>query len=440
LNLGPWTGVALALVLIALNGFFVAAEFALAKVRATQLEPLVQRGDRRARLAAHMLRNLEAYLPTTQLGVTLASIGLGWVGEPAVAALLRPAVLWVPGATETLVHTVSFTIAFLVVSMLHILFGELVPKSVAIRRPEGTSTWIAVPLYLFSRVALPITWVMHRSANGLLRMAGLAGAGGHALPHSEDELRLLLASHRAVHIAEHKRDLLENVLELSDRVARQVMVPRSDVVYLSTESPMAVNLELARTSGHTRFPLCDGDLDRVVGIVHIKDLFRAAEPPRDLRKVARPVQFVPETTPLDTLLTRMRKERLHLAAVIDEYGGVAGVVTLENVIEEIVGPIQDEFDAEKPELVARGGGVYQVSGAMLVVDLEDELELEVSDRDEDTIGGVVLSELGRRPRVGDRAEVGPLRLEVLEVQGNRIRALRVTVDPALAAPPSDEPR
>ncbi len=427
MNLSPWAGVVLAIVLIAVNGFFVAAEFALAKVRLTQLEPRVRLGERRAKLAAHMLRNLEAYLPTTQLGVTLASIGLGWVGEPALAEILRPAILLVPGATETLVHSISLAVAFVIVSMFHIVFGELLPKSVAIRRPEGTSTWVAVPLYLFSRISLPVTWVMHRAANGLLRAMGFAGPSEHAHPHSEDELRLLLASRRAVRISDHKRDLLENVLELSERVARQVMVPRADVVYLSTQRSLAQNLELARTSGHTRFPLCEGDLDKVLGIVHIKDLFRAATMPEDLANVARPVQFVPETTPLDMLLARMRAERLHLAAVIDEYGGVAGIVTLENVIEEIVGPIQDEFDFEKPELVAKGDGVYQVSGAMLVVDLEDELELEISDRDEDTIGGVVLSELGRRPRVGDRVGVGPLELEVLDVQGNRIRSLRLTV-------------
>jgi len=191
---------------------------------------------------------------------------------------------------------------------------------------------------------------------------------------------------------------------------------------------------LARETGHTRFPLCEGDLDRIVGLIHIKDLFRAGEAPSDLRRIARPVPFVPETTPLDKLLARMRAERLHLAAVVDEYGGVAGIVTLENVIEEIVGPIQDEFDTEKPELVRKGDGVYQVSGSMLVLDLEDELGLEVSDRDEDTLAGVVLSELGRRPRVGDRVEVGPLKLEILEVQGNRIRSLRLEI-----ATPAEEP-
>jgi CBS domain containing-hemolysin-like protein len=218
------------------------------------------------------------------------------------------------------------------------------------------------------------------------------------------------------------------------------MVPRADVVDLSTTRSMEENMEIARRAGHTRFPLCEGDLDRVVGIVHIKDLFRAETPPEDLRRLARPVPFVPETTPLDKVLARMRGERHHLAAVVDEYGGVAGIVTLENVIEEIVGPIQDEFDAEKPELVAKGDGVYQISGAMLVVDLESELGLEVSDRDEDTVGGVVLSELGRRPRVGDRVAVGPLALEVLEVQGNRIRTLRLAVAAAAAAPPGENDR
>lgn len=207
------------------------------------------------------------------------------------------------------------------------------------------------------------------------------------------------------------------------------MVPRADVVYLSTTRSLEENLALARRSGHTRFPLCDGDLDRIVGLIHIKDLFRAEAAALDLRRMARPLKFVPETTALDRLLARMRAERLHLAAVLDEYGGVAGIVTLENVIEEIVGPIQDEFDAEKPELVDKGDGTYQVSGAMLVVDLEDELGLELSDRDEDTIAGVVLSELGRRPRLGDRVELAGVRLEVLEVQGTRIRSLRLTRPP-----------
>src|SRR5262249_24348068 len=206
--------------------------------------------------------------------------------------------------------------------------------------------------------------------------------------------RLLLATSRGTHLPELKRDLLDNVFELTHRVARQIMVPRADVVYLTTTKSLEENLRLARSSGHTRFPLCDGDLDRVLGLVHIKDLCRSTEPLTSLRERAREISFVPESLTLDRLLKRMRGERVHLMAVLDEYGGVSGIVTLENVIEEIVGPIQDEFDVERPELVDLGAGRYQVQASMLVEDLEKTLEIEFSDRDEDTIGGVVLSELG----------------------------------------------
>lgn len=430
LQLEPWVGLGLGLLLVALNGFFVAAEFALAKVRPTQIEPHAQRGDQRGRVGANMLRHLDAYLSATQLGITLASIALGWVGEPAFAWIVRPLVERLPGASPALVHSISLTASFVAVSILHIIFGELVPKSIAIRAPEATTLWTSIPLYLFYWIAFPAIWLLNRTANGFLRLVGVQPASEHELAHSEDEVRLLLASDQSSRLSESKRDLLTNVFALSERVARQVMVPRSDVVFLSTARPLEENLALARRTGHTRFPLCEGELDRILGVVHIKDIFRADQLPADLRQVARPVKFVPETIKLDQLLARMRSERLHLAAVVDEYGGVSGLITLENVIEEIVGPIQDEFDAERPELVDRGDGVYQVSGAMLVLDLEDELGLEISDRDADTIAGVVLSALGRRPRLGDQVELAGISLEILEVQGTRIRSLRLRVPPA----------
>ena len=425
LTLDPWTGLAVGLLLVALNGFFVAAEFALAKVRPTQIEPHSQRGDRRGKVASLMLRQLDAYLSATQLGITLASIGLGWVGEPAFAWILTPLIRLIPGATDALVHSISLTASFAFVSVLHIVFGELVPKTIAIRSPAATALWTSLPLYLFYWSAFPAIWALNKTANGILRLVRIQPASEHEIAHSDEELRLLLASRHSARLSDSKRDLLDNVFELFERVARQVMLPRSDVVYLSTQKSLAENLDLARKSGHTRFPLCDGELDSIVGVVHIKDLFRAGQPPEDLTRVARPVKFVPETIPLDRLLARMRTERLHLAAVLDEYGGVSGIVTLENVIEEIVGPIQDEFDAERPELTDKGGGIYQVSGAMLIVDLEDELGIEISDRDSDTIAGIALSAIGRRPRVGDRVELPGIVLEVLEVQGNRIRSLRL---------------
>ena len=433
----PMWGLIIGFLLVLLNGFFVAAEFALVKVRPTQLDPYVGRGDRRGKIARHMLRHLDAYLSASQLGITLASLALGWVGEPAFGWIVEPLVRRVPGASPEMVHSATLTLAFLLITALHIVIGEQAPKSLAIRKSERTSLWIAYPLYAFYKLTYPIIWLLNRASIGLLHLFGLQPAADSELQHSEEELRLLLSASQMGHQTQLKRELLDNVFELSLRLARQVMVPRADVVYLSTRRSVEEDLQLARTSGHTRFPLCEGDLDKVIGMVHIKDLFRAERPITSLKEVCRDIGFVPETLTLDRLLKRMRAERVHLAAVLDEYGGVSGIVTLENVIEEIVGPIQDEFDTEKPELVKKGENVYQVSGAMLVVDLEDELRLEISDRDEDTIAGVVLSELGRPPKVGDRVEVGPLALEVLEVDKNRARTLRATVSPAAAVPAED---
>jgi CBS domain containing-hemolysin-like protein len=296
---------------------------------------------------------------------------------------------------------------------------------------------IAFPLYAFYKLTYPAIWVLNHTANRLLKLVGIAPASEGELAHDEEELRLLLASSHANQLSAEKRDLLDNIFQLSHRMARQIMIPRQDVIYLSTSRSLAENLRIARRSGHTRFPLCEGDLDHVVGLVHIKDLFRRERPLSSLKEVARDIAFVPETLELDRMLKRMRTERFHMAAVIDEYGGVSGVVTLEDVIEEIVGSIQDEFDVEKPELQAQGDGVYEVSGGMLVEDLEEALGVEFSERDEDTIGGVVLSELGRNPQEGDRVELGPVTIEVLEFQLNRVNTVRVTVHQPATVPPED---
>jgi CBS domain containing-hemolysin-like protein len=437
-ELTPGWGMALGLLLVALNGFFVAAEFALVKVRPTQLEPLIGEGSRRARMARHMIRHLDAYLSATQLGITLASLALGWVGEPAFSWLVRPAVSLVAGNNPDLVHTVSLTISFLVITVLHIVLGEQAPKTLAIRRAEETALLISFPLYAFYKITYPAIWLLNHSANRLLRLIGVTPASEGELVHDEEELRLLLSSSKESQISTQKRELLDNIFELSHRMARQIMLPRQDVVYLSTQRPLAENLRLARRSGHTRFPLCEGDLDHVIGLVHIKDIFHRERPLTSLPEVAREIAFVPETLELDRLLKRMRTERFHLAAVIDEYGGVSGIVTLEDVIEEIVGSIQDEFDVEKPELVEKGEGVYQVSGGMLVEDLEEALGVELSERDEDTIGGVVLSELGRNPAVGDCIPLGPVTIEVLEVQLNRVATVRITVHQPETVPREEE--
>ncbi len=436
--ISPAWGLFIAVVLVFLNGFFVAAEFALVKVRPTQIEPYVAQGQRRALVAKHMVRHLDAYLSATQLGITLASLALGWIGEPAFAWIIEPVVTRFVGDNPALLHSVALTISFLVITILHIVLGELAPKSIAIRKSEGTTLVIALPLFFFYKITYPAIWLLNHMANSLLRLLKIAPVSESELAHDEEELRLLVSSSHASHLSLQKRELLDNVFELSHRVARQIMLPRQDVVYLSTDRPIAENLRTARRSGHTRFPLCEGDLDHVIGVIHIKDLFRRERPVAALQEVAREIAFVPDTLELDRLLKRMRTERFHLAAVIDEYGGVSGVVTLEDVIEEIVGQINDEFDVEKPELQKRDDGIYEVSGGMLIEDLEDELDLELSDRDEDTIGGLVLSELGRNPAVGDRIELGPLVIEVLEVHLNRVNTVRITVRQPATVPENNE--
>jgi CBS domain containing-hemolysin-like protein len=434
----PGWGMILGLVLVVLNGFFVAAEFALVRIRPTQLEPYVAEGVRRARLARHMTRHLDAYLSATQLGITLASLALGWVGEPAFSWLVRPLIAPLAADNPDLVHSISLGLSFLVITILHIVLGELAPKSIAIRKTEGTALLISFPLFFFFKLTYPAIWLLNHTANRLLKLIGIPPAGEGELVHDEEELRLLLSSSKDSQIPLQKRELLDNIFELSHRIARQIMLPRQDVVYLSTERPLAENLRTARRSGHTRFPLCDGDLDHVIGLLHIKDIFHRERPLTALTEVAREIAFVPETLELDRLLKRMRTERFHLAAVIDEYGGVSGIVTLEDVIEEIVGSIQDEFDVERPELVEKGDGVWVVSGGMLVEDLEEALEIEISERDDDTIGGVVFSELGRNPAVGDQVELGPATVEVLEVQLNRVATLRVVVHPRETVPQDED--
>ncbi len=424
-------GLTLGLFLVGLNGFFVAAEFALVKVRPTQIAPHVE--TLRGRMAQRMIDHLDAYLSATQLGITLASIGLGVVGEPAVNRLLQPLFELVPNMPEEATHSISLIVAFAIISMFHIVLGELAPKSLAIRRPEPTSLWVALPLWAFYWATYPGIWVLNLMANAFLRIFGIEPVGHGELAHSEEEIRRLLASEEDTELSEPKRELLDNVFELSDRNARQVMVPRTEVVYMDATEPIEANLDVARRSGHTRFPLCEGDLDQLIGLVHIKDLFIAEEPPTSLRDIARQTFAVPETLSLDQLLSRMRHEHVHMAAVVDEYGGVAGIVTLENVLEEIVGEIQDEFDAEVPEFVRLEDGGYRVLGGMLIDDLEDELGIDIADaREEDTVAGIALSELGRTAEEGDAVEAGRLRLEVEEVDGNRIVTLRVDVLPEQA--------
>ena len=411
------------------NGFFVAAEFAIVKVRPTQLDELVAKGSSRARMARFLTKHLDAYLSATQLGITLASLALGWIGEPAFARILEPFFLrygtWAPAIS----HTISTTVAFTLISVLHIVFGELAPKSIAIQRAVGTSLWIAHPLRFFYWLMFPAIWFLNGISNWILRLIGIRPASDHEMAHSQEELRMILAmSERAGVLSEENLEIIEGVFQFSRRTARQIMVPRTDVTVLSTTLSVEDNLEIIRTTRHTRYPLCEGDLDKTVGMVHVKDLFLAQlrGPGRQLAELKRDVLFIPENTTVENVLRQFIENRTHLAIVVDEFGGASGIVSMENITEELFGQIQDEFDRERPEIEPIADGRYRVRGDYLIEDLRDRLKIDLGNPDEETVGGYVVARLGREVRRGDRVAMGNLNLRVLEAEKYRVRWVLAT--------------
>ncbi len=419
-----------AFLLVAVNGFFVASEFSLVKIRKTRIEELVQKGSRRAGIARELVSRLDEYLSTTQLGITIASLGLGWIGEPAFARLFQPFFHNVGRLQTVLAHSVAATAAFLLITFMHIVLGELAPKSLAIQRTERILLWVSAPLRWFHRISYPFIWALNGAANLSLRIFGLSPVAEYERVHSEEELRMILAHSLALGVLDREESqMLERVFEFGDRSVRQVMVPSMEVVYLDIQKSVEENLEIARTHRHTRYPLCDGALDRVLGLVHVKDLYgkyKELGPDFDLMSVRRRVQFVPENNSLKSLLADFRKIRTHLATVVDEYGSVIGIVTLEDVLEELVGEIQDEFDIEKPPLMIQkiDDAHYVVHGRTLLEDIEDRLDLPIDDEENDTIGGHVMMLLGRNAHIGDTVVVGGrFRVRVTGVKGLQITDL-----------------
>jgi CBS domain containing-hemolysin-like protein len=429
---------ALLAVLVCANGFFVAAEFALVKVRLSQVENLARAGSWTAGVTRHVLSHLDEYLSACQLGITLASLGLGWAGEAVAHRLLEPVFHWIgfPGATQY----VTVPLAFLLITFLHISLGEQVPKIMAIRSAQPTALAVAVPLTIFYKLLWPLIWVLHASSNLILATLGVRVGGGHEELHSEEELRLILAESAAGgQVTRGERLMMENVLDLEDKVTRQVMVPRRDIVYLNNRRPMVENIALIAESQYTRFPLCDGDLDRVVGMVHAKDLLaslHSGKPLPSLTEIVRRLPFFPETMPLDVLMREFQKNRTHVAMVVDEYGTVSGMVTFENVLEQVVGPIQDEFDRELPTIIRRSNGRYLVDALCNLDDLVEQCHVEIPhDVTSDTAGGLMVELLGHIPVPGEKIRLGNHELTVLDAEPTRVRRLEVQE----LVPPAGEP-
>ena len=422
---------AFVVLLILLNGFFVATEFAVVKVRSTRIRILARKGSRRARLAEKITANLTAILSACQLGITLVTIGLGWAGEKWVTEIIfLPLVhgLGIAWISQPVLHSIAFLFAYAAISALHIIVGEQAPKGLAIQRAEDTALWVAAPIQAFYLLFFPIVWLLNSLSNLVLLAVGISPATGVEVAHGEEELRLVLArSRRHGLLTADEQRLMENVLNMTQKTARQAMSPRASVVFLSTQISLRENLWIARESGHTRFPLCDGDLDHVVGMVHIKDLFEARESDQlsaDFHEVRREILFFPETVTLDRLLREFQKRRVHMAILVDEYGVNVGMITLEDVLEELVGEIQDEFDREAPPIVMIRPGQYRIDG-MCPLDLfQQAFDLDPIESGGTTVGGLVFERCGHLPERGETVMLGDDRFLVESVTGQRIVSLR----------------
>ena len=432
-----WVGFALGLV--ALNGFFVAAEFALIKIRPARLTQMVRQGQGGAKTTQWLAKRLDRSLSACQLGITMASLGLGWVGEPAVARLMEPLFRIAGVTTPAVVHGVSFAISFTLITAAHLVLGEQAPKIFAIRRPEQMAMWVAMPLKAFYLASYPLLRSLDKMTSMLLRTVGMTATSEHESPHSPEELRTL-ASHARTHgeLSSWEHRLVEAAFDFEETVCRQIMVPRTEVVFIDINTPLEEIRKVMRKSLHTRYPVGDGSLDKIHGIMHVKDLVGLPEG-RDLRSILRPPRYVPETAHISKLLGHFQKTRQHLALVVDEHGMMVGIVTMENVLEKIVGPVRDEFDVEMPDIVPEGTGQLMIKGKTPIAELSAALDQSIDAEGFDTVGGLMADRLGKIPAVGERIELDGYDLVVMQVRHNHATRIRAVVkrDPDVDAEPAE---
>jgi CBS domain containing-hemolysin-like protein len=425
-------GLVAVVVLVLLNGFFVAAEFSLVSVRHTRIAELIETGNTKAEIVREALKNPDRVIAATQLGITLASLGLGWIGEPALSHLIEPILNLFPAEFRPgLSHSLSAGLAFAMITFLHVVVGELAPKSIALQNPEGTSLVVAGPTLWSERLFKPFIWALNGTGNALLRLVGVEPASGHQLVHSVEELKMLVtASTEGGAVAQQEGELLHAIFDFGDLLARQVMIPRTEITAVEADLPLDEILPLITESTYTKIPVYDDDLDNLLGIIHVKDLLRTMQEPgwqkSTVRSLVREPLYIPETLPVSTLLRDLRDNRQHIAIVLDEFGGTAGLVTLEDLVEEIVGEVSDPFDKFTPEIERLSDGSYLIDGLCLMEDVNDSLELELSDPAYDTIAGYTLGKMGRIPKVGEKIESDQVIIEIEAMDGMRIDRLKLT--------------
>jgi CBS domain containing-hemolysin-like protein len=418
--------------LVLANAFFVAAEFSLVSVRRTRVAELVSQGHTGAAWVQKAIDNPDRVIAATQLGITLASLGLGWIGEPALAHILEPVLALFPMENRVVVsHTLSAGIAFAIITFLHVVVGELAPKSIALQNPEATSLVVARPTIWTEWIFKPFIFLLNGAGNILLRLVGIRPAGGHALTHSVEELRMLVnASAEGGVFEPEEGEMLNAIFDLTTLLVRQVMIPRTEIVGVEADAPLEDIISLVTQSTYTKFPVYDDNLDQILGIVHVKDLLRSLQDPAcqgcTARTLVREPLYVPETIPVNALLKRFRDHRQHIAIVLDEFGGTAGLVTLEDLLEEIVGEVSDPFDVITPEIQTLPDGTALIDGLTLIEEVNEQLHLDLQDPNYDTIAGYALGRLGHIPKVGDSVEAESVHLRVEAMDGLRIARLSLT--------------
>lgn len=418
-------------ILIALTAFFVASEFAIVKVRRTRIDQLVAEGNRSAMAAKRVTSNLDEYLSACQLGITITALGLGWLGEPTVEHLLRP-VFEQMNLNESVASLLSFAIAFVAITYLHVVVGELAPKTLAIQKAETITLLCSRPLILFYKIMYPFIWVLNGSARVIIGLFGLRPASEHEVAHSEEELRLILSeSYKSGEINPSEYKYVNNIFEFDNRIAKEIMVPRTEIVALDKNDSIADILEIVRKEKYTRYPVIDGDKDHIVGMVNIKEILTdCIRNPQAIEKklddYIRPIIQVIESIPIHDLFVKMQRERVHMAILVDEYGGTAGLVTVEDILEEIVGEIQDEFDIDEVPMIRKvNEHTTIVDGKVLIEEVNDLLGTDIDDTDVDTIGGWILTEKFDIQQ-GEILSYGDYEFKVLKMEGRHVQLVEIT--------------
>ena len=416
--------------LLLLNAFFVAAEFALVGVRKTRILQLSNEGNFDAKLALDAVKNIDRYIAAVQLGITISSLGIGWVGESTIARLIHPLFSFLPDSFESLTtHTVAITVAFALITVLHVVIGELMPKSIALQFPEGTTLFVAKPMYVVTRLFAPMIFLLNGLGNILLRMCGIEPASGHHLVHSTEELNMLIdASYKGGVLNEKETEMLQNVFKFSDLTAEQIMIPRPDMVCIPLDISQENLSKILIENQYTRYPVYGSDLDHIVGFLHIKDIYPiiAEHKKIELSSILREAFFIPETMTIDNLAVEFQKRSFQMAIVVDEFGGTSGLVTLEDVLEEIFGEVQDEFDEEEKDVKQTGENVYEICGKMRTDEFNEYFNVSLDD-DEDvkTIGGYFVKKLGRIAKENDEISDEFFTYRVVKTDSARVLKLRI---------------